>query len=171
MAPLELDPDLLATLRVLDEQRVEYILVGDVADAIHEGGGYIDGVGIVPSGYARNVERLAAALTALNADLRIAGESQTLPVDLDPARLRELPRCTLATDHADIELDFEPAGTAGYPDLYADARRVELDGNVTPQVASPEDLDRIDASRASGPTAWPTAGPADARVRAPARLR
>lgn len=173
MSAPELDPDVLATLRLLAQHRVEHVVVGDAADTIHEGGGgYVDALAIVPSGYARNVERLAAVLRELQAELRVPGESQTLPVDVSASGLRELGRCTLATELADVTVDFEPPGTAGYPDLYAESRAVELPGGVTPQVASQEDLDRIeDASRSAAPRAWPTASPAHARGRAPARPR
>lgn len=172
MAIIDLDPDVLSTLRALDDHRVEFVVIGDVADAIHDGGaGFVDTLAIVPSGYARNLERLSAAMVELEAELRVAGETQTLPVDISPRALRELGRCTLATEHADVELDVEPAGTAGYTDLYADARGIRVGERLTVQVASAEDLDRIDASRASAPRASPIAGRAHARGRAPVRPR
>ncbi|MDQ3849067.1 MAG: hypothetical protein M3296_00420 [Actinomycetota bacterium] len=175
MASLELDSHLLAALQTLADHRVEHVVVGDVGDAVHEGGGVVDALAIVPSGYARNVDRLAEALDGLGAQLRIAG-GRTAPLDPDPARLRQMGRCTLATRRGDLELDFEPPGTAGYPDLYADARPTPLGERLAPLVASPEDLDRIDASRASGPRvsarrASPSADPAGARERVPARSR
>ena len=168
MPDIELDPDVLATLRALERHRVEHVLVGDAADAIHQGGrGFVDAVAIVPSGYARNVDRLAAALGALHAELRVPGEAQLVTVDLGPASLREVGRWTLATDHADVAIDFEPPGTAGYVDLFANAPRVELSG-VSPHVAAAEDLDRIEsATRDSAPTASPSGDPARARGRAP----
>jgi hypothetical protein len=172
MAPIDLDPDVLSTLRVLHDHQVEHVVIGDVADAIHEGGaGFVDTLAIVPSGYARNLERLSTALRELDAELRVAGESQTLPVDLSAPALRDLGRCTLATEHADVELDVEPAGTAGYHDLYADARPIEVGERLAVQVASSEDLDRIEVSRASAPRAWPIAGRAHARGHAPVRPR
>lgn len=171
MPPGELDPDALATLRTLLASRVEFIVVGDAADVLHgERNGWVDAVAIVPSGFARNVDRLTETLKALSAEIRVPGESQTLPVDLDT--LRQLGRCTLATDLADVGVDFEPPGTAGYPDLYADARRVELPGQIAPQVASAEDLDRIEgATRSAAPRVSPIGGPARARGRAPVRPR
>lgn len=144
----ELDPDVLATLRALNAHRVEHIVVGAAADRLHgnAAGSYVDALAIVPSGYARNVERLSALLSELEAELRVPGESQSLPVDVSPANLRELGRCTFATELADVAVDFAPPGTAGYPDLYADARRVELQGGVGAQLASAEDLDRIEGA-------------------------
>lgn len=172
MAAANLDPDVLATLRALRDARVEFIVVGDAADVLHgdRSNGYVDAVSIVPSGFARNIDRLQGMLAALAADLRVPGESQTLPVDL--GQLRELGRCTLATDLADITIDFEPPGTAGYADLYADSRPVTLTGGCAPQVASKEDLDRIeDATRSVSPRVSPSAGRAASRGRAPVRQR
>ena len=62
--------------------------------------------------WAPSRQRSLSGARAANADLRVPGESQTLPVDL--GRLRELGRCTLATDLADVTIDFEPPGTAGF---------------------------------------------------------
>ena len=62
MNELELDPGLITTLRTLDTHRVEFVWVGDVADAIYNHGGLVSGLAIVPGGYGRNVERLMHAL-------------------------------------------------------------------------------------------------------------
>lgn len=172
MAHANLDPDALATLRALRDARLEFVVIGDAADVLHgdRANGYVDALTIVPSGFARNVDRLQGLLAGLDADLRVPGESQTLPVDL--AKLRELGRCTLATDLADVTVDFEPPGTAGYADLYDDSRAVELAGGLAPQVASREDLERIEtATRSGSPRVSPSVGRAPLRGRAPARLR
>ena len=182
--PLELAPRLLATLRELDDHRVDYVVVGEFADAVYCNGGLVDAIAIVPGQYARNVERLAAALAALGAEVRTPGGPQTRPLDLDPVALRTMPPSTLATRHADLELDFRPEGTAGYRDLYTEAQPVALGDELSPLIASPDDLDRIDAAReraraprAAGPIrasarrASPSGGRAHARDRAQARRR
>lgn len=164
----ELDPHVLTTLRVLAEHRVEHVLAGEAAKAVHSDGGFVDAVTVVPSGYARNVDRLSAALRALHATARAAGTTVPDTVDLSPAALRRLSGCVLATDHADLVVDFEPPGTAGYVDLFANARRTHLTTGVEPHVAAREDLERMElVSRASAPTASPSAGRARARGRAP----
>lgn len=139
MTEIELDPKLLATLQTLESQAVEYVLVGEVADAIHDGGGFISGVAIVPAAYGRNVDRLAFALKQLDAH---HGNGQ--PVDPRTNDLRALAPCTFTTAHAKVELDFAPGGTNGYPDLFDDAARIGLAAGVNPHVASPQDLDRIE---------------------------
>ena len=41
MSELELDPGLLETLRTLQQHDVEFVLVGDVAEAIYNQGGFV----------------------------------------------------------------------------------------------------------------------------------
>jgi len=147
---LELDPDLLATLRALEEHRVEFVLAGDVAGAIHHHGGFVAGVTIVPGSYGRNVERLWHALDSIHAELdgRRAHE-----LDWRREDLRNIAPCSFSTDHADLEIDFQPTGTNGYRDLFEDADRHQLAPGVCPHVVSVEDLGRL--SRANPPPAVP----------------
>jgi len=160
MSELELDPTLLATLQTLEAQDVEFVLVGDVAEAIHNNGGFVSGVAIVPGAYSRNIDRLSNALIELDAELGAPGRP-TEPLDLRHADLRELAPCSFMTKRADIDLDFEPHGTRGYRDLFDDAARTRLAAGVNPLVASPEDLARIargacsDAPYATAPTTLP----------------
>jgi len=139
MTEIELDPKLLATLQTLESHAVEYVLVGEVADAIHDGGGFISAVAIVPAGYGRNVDRLASALKGLDAHL-----SNGQPMDPRTTDLRASAPCIFKTAHAAVELDFAPGGTNGYADLFDNAARIRLAAGVNPHVASPQDLDRID---------------------------
>ena len=148
MSELELDPTLLATLQTLEAQDVEFVLVGDVAEAIYDNGGYVSGIAIVPGSYSRNVDRLCNALVELGAELATPGAP---PLDLRRADLRELSPCTFMTTGADIDLDFEPHGTRGYRDLFDDATRIRLAAGVNPLVASAEDLARM--GRGSAPAA------------------
>ena len=159
MSELELDPALLATLRELEEHDVEFVLVGDVAKAIYDDGGFVDGVAIVPGSYRRNVDRLCNALLALDARLGVAGVAGEQPFELRRgADLRELSPCTFMTVQADVDVNFEPAGTRGYRDLFDDAAHIRLGPGVNPLVASPEDLLRID--RGSAPMLAPAQPPA-----------
>jgi hypothetical protein len=158
MTELELDPALLATLQALEEHDVEFILVGDVAKAIYDDGGFVDGVAIVPGSYRRNVDRLSSALLALDAQLDGSVALGEPPPDLRSADLSELSPCTFMTSQTDIDLNFEPTGTRGYSDLFDDAARIRLAPGVNPLVASPQDLDRIE--RCSAPPLPPAQPPA-----------
>jgi hypothetical protein len=155
MSDLELDPTLLATLQTLEAQDVEFVLVGEVAEAIYNNGGFVSGVAIVPGAYSRNVDRLCSALLELGAEL--SPEAGLL--DLRHADLRELAPCTFMTSRADIDVDFEPQNTRGYRDLFDDASRIGLAPGVNPLVASSADLARIarDTTTPSVPYAKPPA--------------
>jgi len=141
MSELELDPTLLATLQALEAKAVEFVLVGDVAEAIYANGGFVSGVAIVPGAYSRNVDRLCDALVELGAELDGTGAARG--PDIRQVDLRELAPCTFQTTLADVDLDFEPQGTRGYRDLFDDAARIQLAPGVNPLVASPADLERI----------------------------
>jgi hypothetical protein len=156
MSELELDPTLLATLQTLEAQDVEFVLVGDVAEAIHNNGGFVSGVAIVPGAYSRNVDRLCTALLELEAELGVHGGAAAR---LDPrADLRDLAPCSFMTRRADVDLDFEPHGTRGYRDLFDDAARIRLAAGVNPLVASRADLARI--ASGSAPSAPYATAPA-----------
>lgn len=158
MSELELDPTLLATLQTLAARDVEFVLVGDVAEAIYKNGGFVSGIAIVPGSYSRNVDRLCNALVELGAELGIAGARDQRPLDLHHADLRALSPCTFMTSGADIDLDFEPNGTRGYRDLFDDAAHIRLAPGVNPLVASAEDLARMNrGSTPAAPYAQPPA--------------
>ena len=148
MSELELDPLLLETLRTLQQHDVEFVLVGDVAEAIYNNGGFVSGVAIVPGAYGRNVERLNTALQAMDGELGIAGRPAATQVDYRRCDLRELAPCSFMTRYVDVDLNFEPLGTGGYRDLFDEAKHVELAPGVSPLVAAREDLDRIGRSTA-----------------------
>ena len=151
MSELELDPSLLETLRTLQQYDVEFVLVGDVAEAIHNNGGFVSGVAIVPGAYGRNVERLNTALQAMDAELGIAGTPASTEVDYRRCDLRELAPCSFMTRWVDVDLNFEPVGTDGYRDLFDEAKHTELAAGIRPLVADPADLERI--GRAVAPPA------------------
>ncbi len=157
MSDLELDPTLLETLRTLALHDVEFVLVGDVAEAIHDDGGFVSGVSIVPGSYGRNARRLATALHAMDAQPSVAGAPAAEP--LDPRTdLRELSPCSFVTRHVDVDVCFQPPGTGGYRDLFDDAAHVELAPGVRPLVASPDDLERMSrGGAAAAPYATPPA--------------
>jgi len=158
MSELELDPLLLETLRTLQQHDVEFVLVGDVAEAIYNTGGFVSGVAIVPGAYGRNVERLNTALQAMDGELGIAGTPAAASVDYRRCDLRELAPCSFMTRYVDVDLNFEPLGTRGYRDLFDEAKHIELAPAASPLVAAREDLERIGRSTAPpAPYAQPPA--------------
>lgn len=157
MSDLELDPSLLEALRTLQQHDVEYVLVGDVAKAIYDHGGFVAGVAVAPASYGRNVERLNGALQAMDAELGIAGTPAETQFDYRRLDLREIAPCSFITRHVDVDVNFEPPGTRGYRDLFDDASHVDLAPGVRPLVAAPADLERIARSKTSVPYAQPPA--------------
>lgn len=150
MSDLELDPALLEALRTLGRHAVEFVVVGDVAEAIHDDGGFVAGLAIVPGAYGRNAERLSGALQAMDAELGIAGTRADTQFDLRRIDLREIAPCSFLTRHVDIDVHFQPPGTAGYRDLFDDASHKELAPGVRPLVAARADLERIARGAAPG---------------------
>lgn len=146
MSALELDPTLLEALRTLAEHEVELVVIGDVARAIHDQGGFVAGLAIVPGDYGRNVTRLNGALQAMDAELGIAGTPAQTQLDFRRMDLREIAPCSFITRCVDVDVSFVPPGTGGYRDLFDDAARVELAGGappIRPLVAARADLERI----------------------------
>ena len=143
MSALELDPALLEALRTLALHDVEFVVVGDVAEAIYNEGGFVSGLAVVPGAYGRNAERLNCALQAMDGELGIAGKRAETQFDYRRMDLREIAPCSFITRHVDIDVDFEPRGTGGYRDLFDDAARIELAPGIQPLVAAEEDLARI----------------------------
>jgi hypothetical protein len=157
MSDLELDPTLLEALRTLALHDVEFVLVGDVAGAIHNSGGFVSGVAIVPGSYGRNAERLNGALQAMDAELGIAGTPAATQFDYRRMDLREIAPCSFITRCVDVDVNFEPPGTNGYRDLFDEASRIDLAPGVRPLVAAPADLERIARGAAPVPYARPPA--------------
>ncbi|HEV2786016.1 MAG TPA: hypothetical protein VGV67_06485, partial [Solirubrobacteraceae bacterium] len=122
MSKLELDPALLEALRTLADHRVEFVVAGDVAQAIHDDGGFVAVLAIVPASYGRNAARLCAALQAMDGELGIAGTRAQTELDYRRIDLRELAPCSFITRYVDVDLDFEPPGTGGYRDLFDEAK-------------------------------------------------
>lgn len=139
----QLPPDAIALLSKLNHQRVEFVLAGELAAAAQGGEWADDTVVVAPARFARNLERLSRALRGLDAQWRVAGESEALDVDLSAGSLRRLGVWPLRTDLGDLDIDFEPPGTAGHLDLFEGARRLTLARGVAVEVASLDDLIRI----------------------------
>jgi hypothetical protein len=143
MSELELDPALLEALRTLATHDVEFVVAGDVALAIHDDGGFVAGLTVVPASYGRNAARLCAALAAMDGELGIAGARTQTELDYRRIDLRQIAPCSFITRYVDVDVTFEPPGTAGFRDLLDDAERVQLAPGIRPLVAARDDLERI----------------------------
>jgi hypothetical protein len=133
--------DLARLLDVLDRHKVAYVLIGGLAAVYHGSPFPTEDLDITPQSDRVNLERLAAALVALDARIRTDSEPEGLPFQCDADSLAACNTLNLTTEAGDLDLTFEPAGTSGYDDLRRDATRTDLYG-VTVQIASLADVIR-----------------------------
>jgi hypothetical protein len=149
-----IDEKAVAVVRWLNANRVDYVLVGPVAEAVRGKGRSSGPVVVVPAPYRRNFERLARALWASHARLRVDGPEQgqpdTWPVKLTAEKLGRGHRWRLRCGAHDLDIEGHPEGAPRYQELLYEATRVELADGVRVEVASPEDVERYDYIRRTG---------------------
>ncbi len=138
-----LDP--LRTLRTLRNFDVDFVLVGGFAGSLLGSALITWDVDICYQRSPENLERLAAALTDLDAELR--GVDEDVPFLLDAQTLANGDSFTFTTRLGALDILGVPAGTQGYDDLRAAAIAYDL-GGYEVLVADIEDLIRM--KRAAG---------------------
>jgi hypothetical protein len=137
--------DFLRSLRTLTQHGVSFVVIGGIGGRLHGSTTVTGDVDICYAGDPANLERLAAALRALNARLR--GVDDEVPFVLDAASLQAGDHFTFTTDAGDLDCMGTPAGVAGFEELDANASTLDLEG-FSVQVASLDDLIRM--KRAAG---------------------
>ena len=96
---------------ILNEERVDYVVVGGFAAVVRGSSLPTRDIDIVPSRAPDNLERLAHVLRRLNAKTRTDGEPVTAP--LDGPFLANMPlMLNLVTEFGEMDLTFLPAGRA-----------------------------------------------------------
>jgi hypothetical protein len=136
---------LFDALEVLHRHGVDFVVIGAFSAVAQ---GYplpTEDLDVTPSRDRANLERLAAALIELQAELRLPGDQRhSFPIDAD--YLGRADSWTLATVAGPVDVLFAPTGTAGYDDLRRDALSATLRGTPV-LLASLRDLIRMkDAS-------------------------
>jgi hypothetical protein len=131
------DFDPVAALRVLNEHRVRFIVIGGVAGAAHGSPLITQDLDVCYDRSEENLDRMAKALQQLHARLR--GVEDDVSFILDAKTLKAGDHFTFITDAGDLDIMGTPSGSAGYEDLAAEAQETELDG-LTVLVASLDDL-------------------------------
>ena len=140
------DPE--AIFAELKRHEVDFVVIGAYA-AVTQGWSEPTGdVDITPDRDVRNLQRLAAALHAL--DARVLTEDGEIdeywPIDDQHLRLRET--TFLTTRFGEVDIVVNPAGAEGYPDLARPSESfVLLLGAVEVRVANLERV--IESKRAS----------------------
>jgi hypothetical protein len=128
-------------VEVLDRHRVTYVLIGGLAAVAHGSPFPTEDADITPERTHDNLSRLSKALDELDARVRTATEPADLRFSHDAASLADGRTWNLTTSAGDLDLSFEPDGTAGFADLNRDAQTVELYG-VPVRIASLADVIR-----------------------------
>lgn len=125
----------------LGRHGVRYVLIGGLAAILHGSPQVTFDADICPSRDMENLERLAAALREMKARIRTADAPDGLPFSCDARFLSSVLILNLVTAHGDLDLSFEPSGTAGYSDLARQAVSMHIKGQVA-SVAALEDVIR-----------------------------
>lgn len=133
--------DPVPLLAALQRHGVDFIVVGAAA-AITQGSPLPTyGLDVTPARDPQNIERIAAVLVELDAQLRTP--TGAVPFPVDARMLSAAEAWTLDTNSGPLDLVFVPPGTAGYDDLRRDSLRVELGTGTPVLVASLRDVIRM----------------------------
>ncbi|HEV8024981.1 MAG TPA: hypothetical protein VGP37_08875 [Candidatus Nanopelagicales bacterium] len=135
-------------LRTLNEEGVEYVVIGGLAAVFHGSSLPTQDVDVLPARERANLDRLAAALNRLGARIRTAGDA--VPTKIDGAFLSAMPlMLNLETDAGDLDVAFEPAGPRSDFDQWnAGAQDLDLGDGLAIRVASLQAI--IDSKTAAG---------------------
>lgn len=132
-----LDPERL--LRTLDEHAVRYVLIGALGARLYGFPRVTADAGITPARDPANLERLAAALRALDAKVYTEQVPEGLPFDCSATMLGRADLWNLVTAAGRVDVAFTPSGTDGFDDLAPRAVHFEAFGIDLP-VARLEDI-------------------------------
>ena len=133
--------------RILNEEQVDYVVVGGLAAVLLGSPLPTEDIDILPSREGSNLERLARALARMGAKIRTAGDP--VPAPLDAQFLSQMPfMLNLVTEFGILDLTFDPAGPRrGYGEWDRNASTMEIADQLSVRVASLEDI--IDSKRAA----------------------
>jgi hypothetical protein len=130
-------------LRVLDEQGVEYVLIGGLAVQTHGHVRTTNDADLIPAPDPANLERLANALRVLGARVLNPGKED---LDIDAKMLPGATVWQFATRDGGIDVVHEVPGGRSYSELSERALHVQLGGMDVP-VVSLDDLIQMKLAR------------------------
>jgi len=113
-------------VRELADHDVDYVMIGGFAATAWKSPYSTQDVDICPSNEKANLEKLAAALTAMGAKRVTDLEPEGVEVDITPEYLRAQNELAFMTQWGPLDLVFVPQGTRGYEDLVREAVRDDL---------------------------------------------
>jgi hypothetical protein len=118
--------------RRLGEHEVHYVVIGGVAATLHGSPLRTGDADICPERGLDNLQRLAAALRAMDARIRAEDAPEGLAFGCDARFLAGIELLNLTTRYGDLDISFRPAGTEGFPDLVRGVVHYDLEGLVVP---------------------------------------
>jgi hypothetical protein len=137
LTPVRKPFDPLTLLAALEQRRVSYVVIGELAEVLQGSRGMADAIEIVPALRPDNIERLRRTLRDLGtpdaavatlSDSRVVEQGETVGVETPAGELKITP---------------VPEGTRGWDDLRRGANREPLGGGVRPSIAGIDDLVRM----------------------------
>jgi hypothetical protein len=121
------EPSLI--LATLAEHRVEFVVVGGIAAILHGAPTVTSDADVCPSRDPKNLERLCAALEAMDARIRTVDSPNGHPFACDAALLSRVKMLNLITRFGTFDLTFDPAGFPDYELLASRATEMSIDGH------------------------------------------
>lgn len=143
MAEVDTPLDAERILRALSEYRVEYVLIGGLAVQTHGHVRTTNDADLIPAPGPANLERLAAALRALDARVLNPGEEDTT---VDPKMLARATIWQFVTRDGGIDVMREVPGGRSFAELSDHALRVRL-GDFEVPVVGLDDLIQMKLAR------------------------
>lgn len=142
---MKFDP--VAICRILNEESVDYVVVGGFASVVLGSPLPTEDIDVLPDRSLDNLKRLAQALRRMGAMIRTANEA--VPAPLDAEFLASMPSMlNLVTQFGILDLTFEPSGPMhGYAEWNADASSEEIAEGLVIRVAALDDI--IQSKRAA----------------------
>jgi hypothetical protein len=129
-------------LEVLERHEVLYVVIGGLAAELRGSPYATVDVDVTPARTRENFVKLAAALTELQAKLRIPDMDEPLEVPLDEHSFEHATTWTYVTKHGYLDVALLPDGTRGYDDLRRGATREQLTDSLNISVAALADVIR-----------------------------
>jgi hypothetical protein len=143
MPTADVDPSTI--IEALARHNVQYVVIGGFAAELHDVAiPPTRDIDVTPATTENNLERLAVALSELNARFRVPDgppDGVEIPGGITASWLAGMVTITLMTRAGPLDIALPPDGTAGYDDLHESATSVTFEGLEVP-VASLADVIR-----------------------------
>ncbi len=139
--------DPLAMCRILNEEEVEYVVLGGFGAIVHGSPVTTRDLDVLPRRGQLNLDSLGRALRRMGAMIRIEGDA--IPTTIDGPFLANMPHMlNLVTDFGEMDLTFTPSGPRdGFEEWRRHAAQKEISDGLIVWVASLDDI--IDSKRAA----------------------